>query len=456
LPDNPVDKIDDDAFGFRPYIEELHGVVAATGSLPLTVGVFGSWGSGKSSFLLMWGDLLSFAPNTRTLWFNPWKYDQKIDVWAALIQSLLAEMRFADRESVRDKAARLARAAAWLALKGGVAMAGSLAGGVGGGLVGAVAMDRVLDQVALADADFYRQLNRFERDFSDAVAEFVGTGGRLVVFVDDLDRCTPESALTVLEALKLFMGDARCVFVIAMDYDLLTAVANMKFGRDLPVAGSSYLEKIVQLPFFLPDIGFDALRFSLARYTGGLAHLDQFWDLVRIGLGANPRRVKRYINVLNLAIAVARREDSDHTRWLDDGYQLQLAKLLILRSEHRNFFNHLLTDPDAWLRLERRSAALPLNGDGHGSGNGHSIANGHSSGNGNGRGNGNASGDGNGNGSVLLDREADPALAGFLQDPRLAALMMARPDCPTAPPGRVVAQMLRTVRISGGSTGAAG
>jgi hypothetical protein len=53
----------------------------------------------------MWEDLLAFAPTTRTLWFNPWKYDQKVEVWAALIQSLLAEIRTTEDVTLRAKAA---------------------------------------------------------------------------------------------------------------------------------------------------------------------------------------------------------------------------------------------------------------------------------------------------------------------------------------------------------------
>jgi hypothetical protein len=122
LTDNPVRRIDDDLFGFRPYIEELHELVHAAQELPLTVGVFGSWGTGKSSFLHMWQDLL--PDQVRTVWFNPWKYDQKVQVWAALLHSLLAEIRRHSQPGpVREKAAALARAAVWLGVRGAAGVA---------------------------------------------------------------------------------------------------------------------------------------------------------------------------------------------------------------------------------------------------------------------------------------------------------------------------------------------
>ncbi|WP_173054756.1 KAP family P-loop NTPase fold protein [Phytohabitans houttuyneae] len=409
-----MSRIDDDAFGFRPYIEELHAAVAAAISLPMTVGVFGPWGSGKSSFLKMWEDLLSFAPTTRTLWFNPWKYDQKVEVWAALIQSLLAEIRTTEDETLRIKAGRLARAATWLGVRG---VAGSLVGGLTGGLVSAAAMDQLWTELGERESDYYRQLNRFEVDFAETVEQFVGEQGRLVVFVDDLDRCTPAAALNVMEALKLFIGDARCVFVLAMDFDLLAAAAGTRFGELAPGSGAAYLEKIVQLPFFLPDVGFETLRYAVGPSAGPLADSEAFWELVRLGFGTNPRRVKRYLNVLNLATTIAAREGGNE---LSTDQRLQLAELLIIRSEHRAFFRHLLVDPGAWQRLEQ-SPALPPPGSAD---------------------------------PVELVRNTDATLTPFLDNQSLTGLLRTRPgaynDHPSAPAGRDVERMIRTVRLAAG------
>lgn len=416
LTDNPVTSIAADAFGFKPYIIELDNLVANATPLPMTVGVFGPWGAGKTSFLRMWEDQL--ANTTRTLWFNPWKYDQKIQIWAALIQSLLAEMRASGNVSLKDRVTRLARTATWLALRAGIGTASQV---FTQGVIDKSTMGEILDSLADDAGTYYREVNRFELDFADAVGDFVGNAGRLVVFVDDLDRCTPEAALSVLEALKLFVGDARCVFVLAMDFDLLAAVAERKFGDKVQVAGSAYLEKIIQLPFFLPDITFDAIRAAIIPYVGELAANDAFWELVEIGFGSNPRRVKRYINVFNLAVAISRQELSADQE-LPISRQLQLAKLLIIRSEHRELFNHLLYHPAALTQLEN-SPALPQPTS---------------------------------NEKVEVDRERDQVLARFLRSESLTMLLNARPGAyyehPPAPGPLELARMLRTVRLASGPT----
>lgn len=371
LTDNPVMRNSEDMFGFRSHVQAIHKAVAAAEPLPLTVGVFGSWGTGKSSFLGMWRDVFQ-SEGTHTIWFNPWKYDRKVEVWAALLHTILGEME--QPEGLRDKASRLARAATWLSLRAGLGHAASLATG---GVLNAQHLGEMLDSITASDSHEYRQISRFEYDFRDAVEEFVEPGGRLVVFVDDLDRCTPDAAVTVLESLKLFLGQSQCVFILALDVDVLAAVATNKFGQALQgapeeaISGMAYLEKIVQLPFFLPAVSFPVLRSALAQYVGELGDNEAFWDLIQLGLGSNPRRVKRFINVLNLAALTLEVAGSTpiHLR-----AQLQLAELLIIRAQHRAFFHQLIREPNGWRILEefasrvaehpnRRSdavAALPL------------------------------------------------------------------------------------------------
>lgn len=414
LTDNPIDNFDLDAFGFRPYIESLDTLVAAAQRLPLTIGVFGSWGTGKSSFLAMWENHMNDRdPGTQTLRFNPWKYDQKVDVWAALIQSLLAKLK--ENQRLAEATTQLARHITWLLLRGGLSKAGNLATG---GIFGQATFEKALDVIADRDAEFCKFINTFEATFEQAVSDFVGEDGRLVVFVDDLDRCTPEASLAVLEALKLFIGDARCVFVIAMDFDVVVSAAESRFTQHPPLTGSAYLEKIIQIPFFLPSVSFETLKTSLLPQVGELAKSDEFWEIVQIGLGANPRRVRRYINVLNLAMVTQGLTCVS----LDDLHKvLQFAELLIIRSEHREFFRYLTTHPDAWRRLEE--AVQPLK---------------------------------DAAGETTIDRQkVGPDLAHFAEDPALVRLLGTKPKAflsghPVAPDGFVTERMLSTVQAVAG------
>ena len=109
-------------------------------------------------------------------------------------------------------------------------------------------------------------LEQFQDKFRTLVEQHVtNNGGRLVVFVDDLDRCLPEKAIEVLEAIKLFVDAPGCVFVLGLDQDVIARGIEMKYKElgekkdgegkgQFTIEGMRYLEKIIQLPFQIPPV----------------------------------------------------------------------------------------------------------------------------------------------------------------------------------------------------------
>ena len=346
LTDNPVADARGDRFGFREHALVLCRAVAATSELPLTVGVYGAWGSGKSSFVNLCGEIFR-ADGVPTVAFNPWKYDERGDVWHALIQTVLqecaarleAESTVSERRRARIAAAlgriaALSKAAAWLVMR-------QAAGVLSSGLVSGEDADRLLAAWTQGDTEAYQHVNAFEAEFREVV-DTLTDGGRLVVLIDDLDRCTPAAAVTVLDSLKLFFGEASCVFVLAMDHAMISEAVASKLGCELPRA-RHYLEKLIQFPYHLPAVRFASLHASLHRDVAGLGNDPALWELIKVALGANPRRVRRFINALNMAIETLRLRDPDHppTRYR----QLQTALLLALRTQHPDVFARTVESP---------------------------------------------------------------------------------------------------------------
>lgn len=357
LTDNPILGADADEFGFREHAEVLCEAIRQTTSLPLTIGIFGPWGSGKSSFLNICRDLLK-GQGFVTAAFNPWKYDKRDEIWHALIQSLLDELiRVANElpdpsakermQKAIEKAWELRGAVAWLLARRTLPLLTS--GVIQGG-------DVDLVQRAVSDVDFqrdqvkYRHINVFEKDFADTVHTLTGDRRGLAVFIDDLDRCRGESALMALEALRLFMGDAPCVFVIAMDHQALVEAASAHFNND-ESRGRQYLEKLINFPYYLPAVRFESISWSLRQKVDFLAEDNTMWELIRANMGGNPRRIRRFLNTFNLAIATLTR-GSAPTR----ERQLQMAVLLMFRQEHPAFFEMLRGDAGIWTADLERAA----------------------------------------------------------------------------------------------------
>ncbi len=354
LTDNPILGADGDEFGFREHAEVLCGAIGETTSLPLTVGIFGPWGSGKSSFLNICRDLLG-RQGFVTAAFNPWKYDRRDEIWHALIQSLLDELIQAAekspdpsaRERVQKalkKAWELRAVVAWLLARRALPL-------VTGGVIGSDDVAAVHDAVSAMNLERdrqaelnYRHINVFEKDFADIVDTLTGDG-RLAVFIDDLDRCRGKSALMALEALRLFMGDASCVFMIAMDHQALVEAAKAHFNNN-EVRGRQYLEKMINFPYYLPTARFESINRALREKVDFLAGDNTIWELIRQNMGGNPRRIRRFLNTFNIAMATLARGTAPSRE-----RQLQVAVLLMFRQEHPAFFEKLCLDETIWKAL---------------------------------------------------------------------------------------------------------
>ncbi|WP_119103193.1 KAP family P-loop NTPase fold protein [Streptomyces sporangiiformans] len=353
LPDNPISGPDGDRFGFGTHAKVLCDAIATAEDLPLTIGVFGPWGMGKSSFMKVCEGLLR-ARDIRTVWFNPWKYDQKDEIWHALIQTVLAEIahdlderRKSGEESLQERLAKaldtvrqLSQAAAWL-------LARRAAGPLTAGFLAPEDVDAVQTVLTAPGVDTYLHVNRFEQDFREVVRTYTDDG-RLVLFIDDLDRCTEDAAITVLDSLKLFLGEGSCVFVLAMDYQVVAEAAAKRFDSERTdgARGRQYLEKLIHFPFHLPGIPFEALHRHLYDKVTDLVLTGsrELWELIEVAFAANPRRVRRFVNGLNHAALTLHQHDDPPGR----DRLLHAGTLLAFQIKYPDFFSALQSDPGVY------------------------------------------------------------------------------------------------------------
>jgi hypothetical protein len=157
-----------------------------------------------------------------------------------------------------------------------------------------------------------RQFHEHSTDYLQAALNELGDA-RIVVFVDDLDRCTPQNALEVVESIKTFFDIEGIVHVVGMDSESINHIIKQKYEGDPNVDGLSYLQKIVQLPFQIPVWKPQDIRESISKIISkGLEDpklVDEFLkdnrkELIVKAIEPNPRQVKRFVNNIILARAV--------------------------------------------------------------------------------------------------------------------------------------------------------
>jgi hypothetical protein len=357
----------EDSLGYTPYVEALAGFIRdeRTG-MPLTISVEGEWGAGKSSFLLQVerklripdGDTVRGHLPMRTVWFNPWRHDAGVALWAAFAIAFERQMQrdlegkwawlkkrfhlLQRRFSVEQHWQRLVRETltifAWfVAITAAVVLLLMLVeprdfarsnkldvlfkgvvksvpfGFVAAVFAFGVQFKKFLGNPLQADLkDLFKEPNyaeqvagieRFQEDFARLVEVYGPRSGdkpeRIVVFIDDLDRCEVPKAAELLQSLQLLMSPSdpasneaihqpQLVFILGIDREKVAAgiaakheklwpyltALNPKTGAPDPVAGLreavsfglSYLEKFIDVTLRLPSLH----AASLHRYLGKL------------------------------------------------------------------------------------------------------------------------------------------------------------------------------------------
>ncbi len=377
-----------DRLNFGPYAKTLAEIVADPDTdTPLTIGVFGSWGQGKTSLLSMVERRLEALTQPafalHTVWFNAWLYSREDALWRALIARVLQGARAFDLDpATRADLHQLEGRLYGLAEPGGGELAlpaGLLPPEAHASLptrMGLEVLRRQLhragedeerlrelealiadveESYALTRRDRLVALDDFRRHFECLSRRCIAPRGRLTIFIDDLDRCLPEKAVEVLEAIKLFLDVPGFVFMLGVDRAVIEEGIRVRYaGHKSRLSGANYLEKIIQIPFSLPPIASNAVETYIREETAGNLPDERCETVFSVGLEPNPRRIKRTLNVFLLLWRLSQNRET-----LRDAIKpVRLAKIVIIQQYHPRLFALLTQGPHYLIDLERRFRAV--------------------------------------------------------------------------------------------------
>ncbi len=350
--DEPVRGGEKAYFQFEAYANTLARLIAARSTrTPLTVGIFGEWGTGKTTLMQAiqarlqetekLGDkkakisFLSPAEHTdyrrcRTVWFNAWKYSGRPEEsLVALIQAILRQMR--DDGFINKVYAALARptgpqlrvAEASLHILSQVFSAGQ----VEIDLSKFETQSRFQQNLPFLDEFqvifdrlllwYLRREVKGEPDLSEATPQQraqLDQEGALVIFIDDLDRCLPSKTVQVLEAVKLMIGRPGTVFVLGASERVVQEAIRTHYQQVEKVEREEtdcqqYLEKLIQVRFPLPPLRQEDVQTFVSELLQGrpeeeVATLRHNLPLIAVGVPTNPRRLKTFVNFVELQWAL--------------------------------------------------------------------------------------------------------------------------------------------------------
>ncbi len=221
----------------------------------LTIGIYGEWGSGKTSLMRLMQEKVDKEPNAIAVWFNAWQYEKEEHLIIPLVATFKKKLDDAIEKrklGKQDWTGLVKLRDALRAIAYGVSVKGKLKiPFVSEAEVNLSPKDMIeryqdlLDESVLGRSLYYDAFDKFAECTKSCKAP------RIVVFVDDLDRCFPKNALELLEHIKLVLNQQGFTFVLGIYREAIQAAVLEKSEktRDLP---QNYLDKIVQVEICVP------------------------------------------------------------------------------------------------------------------------------------------------------------------------------------------------------------
>lgn len=301
---------DQDFLNFTELADQIATLATNPTLLPISIGVFGTWGTGKSTVLKLVEarlpkpdqDTEKSSPAPIVVKFDAWMYQGFDDARAALMEVVAAKLLniAEEKKSFVEKAKEFAGRVNYFRGLGliadfGIGMALGIPPGLltrAGSAVSSVVSGNVSEEqygelksdaaeVKRGLAELVRpaekrtppkEIEAFRQEFGELLE---GLNTTLVLFIDNLDRCLPDVAIGTLEAIRLFLFMPRTAFVIAADEDMIRHSVAKHFNDPNASHVRDYLDKVIQVPLRVPQVGAEDLRAYMYSLFVGLAAPDK-------------------------------------------------------------------------------------------------------------------------------------------------------------------------------------
>ena len=383
-----------DLIDYKYLTNSINLIINNDNLVPSTIGVYGDWGSGKSSLMKMI-ELENTKEDNLIIKFNGWLFEGYEDAKIALLSTLVDELiksRTWDKKALKY-IGRLVKKVKWLKVL-------TKTGQIGFKTYMASNTDfdyaNALKEISELNVEDYVQvikeenqdiiekgIREFHNDFETLIKET--NINRVIVLIDDLDRCNPDTIISTLEAIKLFLFVDKSIFIISADERLINYAVKNKFpelpSTDYDVS-KDYIEKLIHFPIRIPSMSeaefetytnflFSKLHLKSSEFeeliykafnnspddiiTSKLnsENISDYLNVVPEGLkqdlilskqinsilvsilSGNPRQCKRFLNMLIIRINMAKSKGIDLKKNV-------LAKLMLLEYFKTESFNQLV------------------------------------------------------------------------------------------------------------------
>jgi len=299
-----------DTFGIEPFENGLTTFIKSTNT-PITIALQGEWGSGKTSLMNSLKENLSNGENAdfHSVWLNTWEYALMKDANSTLLDILTGLIKETSKISKADETQTKKLVNKLLGV-----------GKTAFKFAAKQAANKVVDGSSEIVDGFFESngdstISEVRSELEDMIAHCIEKDNKegFIFFIDDLDRIDPPVAVQLLELLKNIFTLKNCIFILAIDYDVVIKGLEPKFGKlseHNEREFRSFFDKIIQVPFSMPVTSYridDFLKESLVttnylkqEFADNKDFIAKLSEISSLTVGSNPRALKRLLNSLSL------------------------------------------------------------------------------------------------------------------------------------------------------------
>ena len=340
----------DDIFGIDPFEKGLEEFIQ-NADTPVTIALQGEWGSGKTSLMNVLKENLcdSTLATFHAIWINAWEYALMKDARTTLIQiiSKLVD-EIAHLNGSKEVTSKLLGVAKRFAVSASKFAVNKVIEGA----------DKVIDGIICDNEE--STIGQLRTELQTVINETVAKKNRrFIFFIDDLDRIDPPIAVELLELLKNIFTLENCVFILAIDYDVIIKGLKPKFGELTDKNERefrSFFDKIIQVPFSMPVNHYSIDNFLKDELknidylnisnVGNKTLIENLAGATRYTVGQNPRSLKRLLNTLSLITCINKVKKNDDLK-LETDLELFLNYALVaIQISYPKIYQIISENPD--------------------------------------------------------------------------------------------------------------
>lgn len=321
----------EDKFEIQNFINGVSKYVL-TCNTPMTMSIQGDWGTGKTSMMQMIKNKITMEVSD-VIWFDTWQFSQFNlgDKLPFILLKKLINQVSDNQNELKEKSISVVKNLFEVGTN-------VLTGGITNGKF----------VTEIFDNDLIEKIEKLKETFTKLVKKKTGDNGRIVIFIDDLDRLEPKKAVELLEILKIFLDCENCVFILAIDYNVVASGVKDKFGINFDEGkGKNFFDKIIQVAFKMPIANYNISEYvnknlkDIDINVDNEIILNRYVSLVNKSIGNNPRAMKRLFNSFYLLSCVANKEILETA---DD--TIMLFAILCMQSKYEKIYNYILQNKE--------------------------------------------------------------------------------------------------------------